>query len=208
MIPKKLHLICRNKCNAKYYVNRFAQIYTDYEILLYDIDDICVIINEYFPHHLNVKNKPLLFQIFRYLILYLEGGIYADIDCIPLKKIDGLFKDTYCHGDYRGGNKDGACTNCILVKGGDIKTYKCMGHLYINEHIKTIVSYEQYPNQISNSFIITQPHQSILLDCYRQSIIKTRDDFSNVIFSNVSNICILPQTFFGGCKTIHSYIEK
>ena len=116
MIPKKLHLICRNKCNAKHYVNRFAKMYPNYEILLYTEEDMYLIVNEYFPHHLDPRIKPLLKNAFRYLILYLEGGMYADIDCKPLKHIDGIFKQRYCHGDYRGGNRDGSCNNCVLFE--------------------------------------------------------------------------------------------
>jgi len=211
MIPKKLHLVCQHKYNDKYYINRFAKLYADYEIILYDDAAIYAIICEYFPHHLDVKIKPILKYIFRYLILYLEGGIYADIDCNPLKNIGDLFKHKHYHGDYRGGDNSGnVCKNCALTEGGDIQTYKCLGHLYANNEVETIVSYEIYPNQICKWFIITSPRQQIFLDCYRQSIINMNyNEFTKIIFTNISNkICILPPTFFGGFKTVYSYIEK
>ena len=212
MIPKKLHLICQNKSNDRFYINRFAQLYADYDIILYNDADIYAIIGEYFPHHLhNVKIKPMLKYIFRYLILYLEGGIYADIDCEPLKNIDDLFKHHYYHGDYRSGDNLGnVCKNCMLTEKGDIKTYKCLGHLYATQEVETIVSYEIYPNQICKWFIITSPYQQIFLDCYRQCVINMNyNEFTKIIFTNLSDkICILPPTFFGGFKTVNSYIKK
>lgn len=173
---KKLHLTCKDKkkidnevwlkCLDKYY-----KIYDDYEIIIYDNDDIYNIIDKYYPEYLEqikrIKVGAILADIFRYLILYLEGGIYSDMDCEPLKKIDNLFIDTYYHGDenrnnnffvYSNNNKiinnkwdyyTIPCNNNKFISSSNIKTYKCLGHKINNA--KTILCYEFHSDYHTNT---------------------------------------------------------
>ena len=66
-------------------------MYTDYEIIIYDNNDIYNIVEKNFPEYLGkikqITIGAVLADIFRYLILYLEGGIYLDLDCDPIKHI-------------------------------------------------------------------------------------------------------------------------
>ena len=106
--PKILHLTCRNRNNIDNIVwincyNKFKAMYTNYDIRLYDNNDIYKIVEKFYPQHLKViksiKNGGAIADTFRYLILYLYGGIYADMDCEPLRHIDELFNEfTYYHG--------------------------------------------------------------------------------------------------------------
>ena len=98
-IPKKIHLTCKNKNNIDNIIweeclQKYRLIYPDYEIIIYDNEDIYNIIQKYYPEYLykikKIKIGAILADIFRYLILYLEGGIYSDLDCMPLKKIDTI----------------------------------------------------------------------------------------------------------------------
>ena len=104
MIPKKIHIIhipYKNKygCNEIHEIwkdcyKNWKESHNNYDIILYDDTDIYKIIEKYFPEDINImkqiKNNAIIADIFRYLILYLEGGIYVDADCEPLKNIDKL----------------------------------------------------------------------------------------------------------------------
>jgi mannosyltransferase OCH1-like enzyme len=94
-IPKKIHLTCKNKDNIdnviwKKCLEKYKLVYPDYEIIVYGNEDIYNIIEKHYPEYLDkikqIKIGALLADIFRYLILYLEGGIYSDFDCEPIKK--------------------------------------------------------------------------------------------------------------------------
>ena len=114
-IPKKIHLTCKDKNNIdnpiwKECLNKYKLMYPDYEIIIYGDEDIYKIIEKYYPEFLNkikqIKIGAVLADIFRYLILYLEGGVYSDLDCEPLKRIDELTEPIfkYYHGDENRDN--------------------------------------------------------------------------------------------------------
>ena len=165
---KKLHLTCKDKNNIdnetwKRCIEKYKEIYNDYEIIIYDNNDIYNIVKCNFPQHLEkikqIKIGAVLADIFRYLILYLEGGIYSDMDCEPLKKIDDLVSDN--HQFFHGGddkfiyiyprNKNIINNTCDFYKNNcnnsqfqpsrfPIKKYKCLGHKINNASV--LLSYE------------------------------------------------------------------
>ena len=78
---KKLHLTCHDKHNIGNTVwedclQRYREIYSDFDIILYDDKDIYTLIGRYFPQYLKeikqIKIGAVLADIFRYLILFLE----------------------------------------------------------------------------------------------------------------------------------------
>ena len=167
MFPKKIHLTCKDKKNITNPIwiacyNKYKEIYTDYKIKLYDNKDIYRIVRKHFPKHLKIikgiKNGGILSDVFRYLILYLQGGIYSDMDCEPQKHIHDLFHKQHYHGDngtiyiYQNGEeiKDrvcdfykNPCNNSQLInKDKNISTYKCMGHKYIKNKTAIILGEE------------------------------------------------------------------
>ena len=209
MFPKKLHLTCKNKYTLdnnniwKNCFEKYKTIYYDYKIVVYDDNDIYNIVNHHFPNHFkiikNINNGAILADIFRYLILYLEGGVYSDMDCEPIKPLDTLINDIHYHGDKNRNNlffiynlKDSLlnpdwdfyknpCDSCCLISKTDIYTYKCLGHKYVNKETNTIVCKEffEHPEIFKNEhnnyrlcqwFIITKPKQQIFLDSYIESI--------------------------------------
>ena len=168
MFPKKLHLTCKDK-NIENIIwkkcyDKYKEIYNDYEIIIYDNNDIYNIVEKHYPEYLDkikqINIGAVLADIFRYLILYLEGGIYSDLDCEPLKKIDTLFTDKYFHSSDTNDNTyyvyptnknivnskwdfyDNPCNNCIQLDHHDksLKKYKCLGHMIGN--VSTILCYE------------------------------------------------------------------
>jgi mannosyltransferase OCH1-like enzyme len=176
-IPKKLHLTCKNKTTLdnnyiwKNCYQKYKEIYDDYEIILYDNEDIYDLINKHYPEYLDkikqINIGAVLADIFRYLILYLEGGIYSDLDCEPLKKIDPLLMKghTYYHGsddnlfyiypknkkltDRRHDFYLNPCDNCKFMKRSNILTFKCFGHK-IETSPSTFLGYEFHKDWHSN----------------------------------------------------------
>ena len=170
IIPKKIHLTCKDKkkfnnkiwmmCLYKYY-----KLYPNYEIIVYDNNDIYKIFEKHYPEYLEkikkIKIGAILADIFRYLILYLEGGIYSDFDCEPLKNIDEILSKDYKY--YHGGNDNkyyvyknknqiidnrwdfdhNICDNSKIMNNSNdknVSSYQCTGH-EIGD-VSTILCYE------------------------------------------------------------------
>ena len=170
IIPKKIHLTCKDKNNIdnriwKECLQNYRLLYHDYEIIIYDNEDIYNIVEKYYPEYLSkikeIKIGAILADIFRYLILYLEGGIYSDFDCEPIQRIDDLLNPhfKYYHGDknrdnnywiYQKKNKiihrewdftHNICNNCKIIDSKKNPIHmKCLGHKMGN--ISTILGYE------------------------------------------------------------------
>jgi len=158
--PMKIHLTCKDKNNItnKIWVkclDKYRIMYgSDYEIIVHDNNDIYNIVGAYFPQHLDkikqIKVGAVLADIFRYLILYLEGGIYSDMDCEPLIKIDKLL--------------------CEKMIGPDIKTILCYEfHEQWHSGLEILTSDDwTYKNVgVCQWFIITSPNQDLFLKCYK-----------------------------------------
>ncbi len=177
-IPKKIHLTCKDKNNIgnviwKKCLEKYKLIYPDYEIIIYDNEDIYNIIQKYHPEYLykikQIRTGAILADIFRYLILYLEGGIYSDFDCEPIKRIDKLLDPNfkYYHGDKNRDNNywiyqtkgelvntewdftHNICDNCQVINNKNNPIHmKCLGHSMGN--ISTILGYEFHSDFIDS----------------------------------------------------------
>lgn len=179
-IPKKIHLTCKNKNDISNPVwvkclQKYRSMYPDYQIIIHDNNDIYNIVKEHYPEYLDkikqIKVGAILADIFRYLILYLEGGIYSDLDCEPIKRIDDLLDPDfkYYHGDknrdnnywiYKRKNQIinkqwdftyNICNNCQKINDRDPITMKCLGHSMGN--ISTILSYECHSDFVNSNVI-------------------------------------------------------
>ena len=167
-IPKIFHFTVKDKRfidNSlwKDCLNNYIKMYPDYRIIIYDDQDIFSIINYFDKKSIfsikSIKKGPVLADIFRYLILYLRGGYYSDMDCFPVKRIDKLSEIQY-HGDVNNNiyicplhsnlhNKEcdfykNPCNNCKMlgiVQNSKI-AFNCQGHKYINEKTSIIVCYQ------------------------------------------------------------------
>jgi mannosyltransferase OCH1-like enzyme len=171
-IPKIIHFTLKDKNNInndvwKNCLLEYRKMYPDYKIILYDDTDIFNIIkyfdNKNLPIVKNIQKGAILADVFRYLILYLRGGYYSDMDCFPHKRIEELSKIQYhgnsqndiyiCHTNFTLNNKayefyENPCNNCMLIFNNFNHTqkvkqiYKCMGHKYINNQTSIILGYE------------------------------------------------------------------
>lgn len=179
-IPKIIHLTVKDKRYIdnpiwRDCLNNYIKIYPDYQIILYDDNDIFNIIKYFDKKSVSlistIKKGAILADIFRYLILYLRGGYYSDMDCFPIKRIDKLSEIQY-HGDnnnnvyiyplnYNLPNRAcdfyrNPCNNCKMlgVFQNSKIAFNCQGHKYINEKTSIIVCYEfekTWHNQILKS---------------------------------------------------------
>ena len=197
-IPKKIHLTCKNKNNIdnpiwEKCLQKYKLIYPDYKIIIYDNEDIYNIVEKYYPEFLykikQIKIGAILADIFRYLILYLEGGIYSDFDCEPIKRIDELLNPNfkYYHGDsnrdnnywiYKTKNQimnkkwdftHNICNNYKIINNKNIPiNMKCLGHTMGN--ISTILGYEFHSDFVNIKNVIK--HDSAMGDIYLDAIKK------------------------------------
>ena len=96
MIPKKLHFIYTRKSlplPEKYEKNikEWQRLCPDWEVHLYTDEEIQNIFNLHFPEYVEELPKipigAMVADVFRYAVIYLYGGMYNDIDTVPLKKI-------------------------------------------------------------------------------------------------------------------------
>jgi mannosyltransferase OCH1-like enzyme len=166
-MPKIIHFTLKDKKNInnpiwRECLNKYIHMYPDYRIIIYDDNDIFNIISYFDKKNIdlikNIKKGAILADVFRYLILYLRGGYYSDMDCFPVKRIDKLCEIQY-HGDsnnnihiYPLNSKlhniecdfyDSPCDNCKLIsKNNNTKVLNCLGHRYINNDTSIIVCYE------------------------------------------------------------------
>ena len=92
--PFKIHFTWKNNDIPPKFVNiinKWRELHPNYEIHYYTDDDIDKYIDK-FPQFKTSFNNMLVkieqVDFFRYLILYNEGGVYSDLDVLPLKKID------------------------------------------------------------------------------------------------------------------------
>lgn len=115
-LPRKIHFTCKDKENItnpvwRHCLSTYYEMYSpEYEIRVHDNLDIYAIVETHFPEYLEkikqITVGAVLADVFRYLILYLEGGIYSDLDCESLKHVGALLNSEYryFHGDADRGN--------------------------------------------------------------------------------------------------------
>ena len=223
MHPKILHLTCKNKFNITDSVwlkciKNFKAKFINYEIIIYDNNDIYNLVNNYYPSHLNiiksVINGGALADAFRYLILYLKGGIYADMDCEAIRNIDDLF-DNFIYN--HAANKNNEITLTQSKNPNYINEFKinpcnkfsinnnkiiCKGHKIIHDDWSLIVGNEfskfygvknnsnTWPGLICNWFIIAKPGLGVLKACYFQCIkhFQTGDYLKSVVHHTGPNM--------------------
>jgi len=94
VIPKKLHFTyISENLPDKYRENlrKWKALYPDWEVHFYSDEAIYQFFDHYYPvyfHDLQkIPHGVILADVFRYAALYIHGGMYTDIDTIPLKKI-------------------------------------------------------------------------------------------------------------------------
>ena len=100
-IPKIIHQTWKSRDlpdNYKNYSNSWKDKHPDWEYCFYDDIDCENFVKEFFPQFLEIYNsmeKPVMkADMFRYLVVYKYGGVYADIDTLCLKSLNDLLDDS------------------------------------------------------------------------------------------------------------------
>jgi len=176
--PKKIHFTCKDKNNITNPIwidclKKYRNMYKDYEIIIHDNADIYNIVEKHYPEYLvqikQIKIGAVLADVFRYLILYLEGGIYSDLDCEPIKRVDVLFQKDYQH--FHGNQVNNffiyknkkiinnkwdfyrnVCNNSKIVNiSNNPVVMKCLGHKINVETTSSILCYEFHKDWLSEN---------------------------------------------------------
>ena len=102
-IPKIIHQTWKSKTiplKCKKWVKSWKEKHPDWEYKLWTDEDNRNLIKTYFPKFLKIYDsyhKPIYkADIARYCIIYIYGGIYADLDFECLKSMDKLIENDKC----------------------------------------------------------------------------------------------------------------
>jgi len=98
MIPKIIHQTYRNQecvemCpTLKYCQSKAIELHKDFKYKFYSDEDMFNYMQSYFPEFWDgfssLPKKIMKVDMFRYFLMYNEGGVYADLDYLFLKPFD------------------------------------------------------------------------------------------------------------------------
>jgi mannosyltransferase OCH1-like enzyme len=96
-IPKVLYLTYKTKDIPPSVINKFKEVYPNYEIKIYDNNDcIDFLSKEYGQEYVDIfnfiKDGPIKADFWRVCILYKYGGIYSDVDIVPIINIEEILE--------------------------------------------------------------------------------------------------------------------
>jgi len=120
MIPKKLHQVffqldkpLAELSLFKESTKQFQAMHPDWEYKLWTEEDCLELMRTKLPQYLefykNLRYDIQRIDYIRYAILYCEGGIYVDLDHLPLKPFDDLLSNRlimHNMSNFYEGNKD------------------------------------------------------------------------------------------------------
>ena len=94
-IPKIIYLTYKTKNIPQSVIDKWIDIYPDYEIKIYDNDDCLNFLDKEFGQEFVdifnfIKDGPIKADFWRICILYKYGGIYGDIDVVPNINIEEI----------------------------------------------------------------------------------------------------------------------
>ena len=126
-------MTCKNKNKmSEFYennLNSWKKFHPDWEVKLYDDDDLNDFFNTYYKKYvkkINAFNKIIFkIDIFKLLVLHKYGGIYVDMDVECLKNFDALLNNAkksiiFGYGPYEHNNgiyKDIKLVECAIMIG-------------------------------------------------------------------------------------------
>ena len=135
MIPKIIHQIYFNLHNKniediplfKKSSHKIQELHPDYEYILWTEDKCDELVKEKLPEYYTFY-KSMRYDIqridyMRFVLLYLYGGIYCDLDLIPIQKMDRVLNQPFFTNTIRGL----VPTHCEFVQNdfmGSVKGYK------------------------------------------------------------------------------------
>jgi hypothetical protein len=96
-IPKVLYMTYKTKNIPSSVIEKFKEVYPNYEIKIYDNNDCINFLNkEYGQEYVDIfnfiKDGPIKADFWRVCILYKYGGIYSDVDIVPIINIEKILE--------------------------------------------------------------------------------------------------------------------
>ena len=98
MIPKCIYMCYKNKNIPKKVIENWQILNPDYDIKLFDDNDCRMFIHRHFGEkHANIFNSissgPNKADFWRLCVLYINGGVYTDIDLMPLEPLSYILQN-------------------------------------------------------------------------------------------------------------------
>ena len=114
MIPKIIHQIYFNLHDKKIEEiplfktssERIQKMYPDFEYKIWNEESCSLLVKtelpEYFKFYTNLRYEIQKIDYMRFVLLYLYGGIYIDLDLIPIQKMDSVLNQPFFTNTIRG----------------------------------------------------------------------------------------------------------
>ncbi len=182
------------------FIDRMKELNSSYKHILYDDSDMFYFIKENYGKEVlaaydNLNIGAAKADLWRYLILYKNGGIYLDVDSSIFSSLDTLISEDEKAIISRENNKNLFVQWCLMFS---------KNHPILEKTIKKCII--NIKNKISNNILyVTGPQ------VYSQSIIEIYNPFSIDVYNSEDNFInnkindIVPENF--KCK-IHSFDYK
>ena len=110
MIPKQLHFTYKSDDLPRIYeenLSRWQSLCPGWELHYYSNQKVLKFFRDFMPEYLSdiqkVKQGVVLADLFRYGVLYIHGGMYNDIDTVPLRALpeNWLYRDVVIGHEYQ-----------------------------------------------------------------------------------------------------------
>jgi len=216
--PKILHQTWKSKDltpKFKEWQELWLKTCYEYEYKFYTDEDISEVIENYFPQYLTKFNsfsrQIEKIDFWRYAILYIYGGVYADMDVFPLKSIDIwleknkiiLGREPIEHSESYNGSDFLICNAFMISPKKDKFWLDLMEFIIENySHDLNAVSttgpgiitkfYKTYPEKFDN-VIITEP--TVFYPITRNDIFSKQEEYKGKFYKNVSKNCEMKNAF-------------
>lgn len=221
-IPKLIHQTWKRKNNlpepVKNSIEKWKNLNLEYKHIFYDDTDCINFINENFEEKVGksfLRLIPGAFKadLFRYCVLYIKGGVYADIDTEPLEPLKKIIVDCDFLSVKEKNNIPGIYQAFIVCKPNLTFFRKAIDKIVLNVENKFYPKLNRYKNPWIGVLSITGPVLlKNILDEYLQNnnldfklleFDKNHKNILNLEKIKVINICIE-----GYNQIFESYFKK
>ena len=183
MIPKIIHQTYKNHNLPPIYKDcqeTIISLHDDFEYKFYTDDDMFNYIKnnfeEYYQKFIELPRMIMKIDMFRYFLMYKEGGIYSDLDYKFLKKFDFLNEHIILPISRENESNEMTCVgNCIFASEPNNPFWKTV--------IDTLFTYNRYTKNINDLAVISSTGPVFLTDMY-------------IKYTNKENIKLIPRIYF------------
>jgi len=215
--PKIIHQTWKNKElpeKLENWRNMWLEMCPNYKHILYDDDDIENFMKSYFPQYMKDFNNFAYnierVDFWRCAVLYVYGGVYADLDVFPMKSIDifleknkvVLGREPIEHARNYNGTEFLLC-NAFMISPKkdsfwlDMMEYIIKKYKYGDNPVATtgpgIMTkfYREHPEKFKN-VIITEPNSFYPITFNKSKKIQ---EYQGKVYKNVSDYCDMKDAY-------------